>query len=276
VMRCVRVIVASLAAALAVSGVLAAGAGAFTREPPEFGRCLKHKGGKWKNGSCKVPAIPGYEKFEWYPGFGEAENGETKLAEKLHWTSVNKEGTLIQLETTAGEGIGCKHQTAEGDITGPKTLRTYKVVFTECAAAGQICTSTFPLAAHVGEIDVVELDGEIGIEKFGETAAKDKVANLFVPASGEVFTEFECGGIPVKVVGEVMNPLTANAMKSSLIVKFKASKGKQKPSRFATDPKGVERYLESSKLAGGGMVRAGQTLTTIQTGEEKGEINTQV
>jgi hypothetical protein len=275
-MKCVRVIVACLTAALAVSGVVAAGAGAFTREPPEFGRCLKHPGGKWKNGTCKVPAIPGYEKFEWYPGFGEAENGETKLAVKLHWTSVSKPETLIQLETTAGEGIGCTGQTAEGDIIGPKTLRTYNIAFTKCAATGLVCTSTYPLAAHLGEVDVAELDGEIGIEKFGETHLKDKVANLFVPASGEVFTEFECGGIPVKVVGEVMNPVTANAMKSSLVVKFKAKKGKQKPSRFATDPKGLERYLESTKLVGGGLVRAGQTLTTIQTGEEKGEINTQV
>jgi hypothetical protein len=275
-MRCVRVIVACLAAALVVSGVLTAGAGAFTREPPEFGRCLKHPGGKWKNGSCKVPATPGYEKFEWYPAFGEAANGETKEAEKLHWTSVNKEGTLIQLETIAGEGIGCKGQTAEGDITGPKTLRTYNIAFTECAATGLVCTSTYPLAPHLGEVDVVELDGEIGIEKYGETAAKDKVANLFVPASGELFTKFNCGGIAVEVIGEVMNPLKSNAMKSSQVVKFKASKGKQKPSWFATDPKGLERYLESSKLIGGGLIRAGQTLTTIQTGEEKGEINTQV
>jgi hypothetical protein len=275
-MRCVRVIVACLVSALVVSGVLAVSAGAFTREPPEFGRCLKHPGGKWKNGTCKVPAIPGYEKFEWYPGFGEAENGETKLAEKLHWTSVSKPETLIQLETIEGEGIGCKGQTAEGDITGSKTLRTYNIAFTECAATGLVCTSTYPLAPHLGEVDVAELDGEIGIEKFGETHLKDKVANLFVPASGEVFTEFNCGGIAVKVIGEVMNPLTANAMKSSLIVKFKAKKGKQKPSRFATDAKGLERYLESSKLIGGGLVRAGQTLTTIQTGEEKGEINTQV
>jgi hypothetical protein len=276
VMKCVRVIGACLVAALVVSGVFAAGAGAFTREPPEFGRCLKHKGGKWKNGTCKVPAIPGYEKFEWYPAFGEAENGETQLAEKLHFTSVNKPETLIELETTAGEGITCSGQTAEGDITGPKTLVTYNITFTGCEAAGFTCTGLYPFAAKLGEINVVELNGEIGIEKFGETHLKDKVANLFVPAEGETFTEFECAGIPIRVIGEVMNPLTANAMKSSLIVKFKAKKGRQKPSRFATDPKGLERYLEASKLAGGGLVRAGQTLTTIQTGEEKGEINTQV
>jgi hypothetical protein len=275
-MKCVRVIVACLASALVVSGVLAAGASGFTREPPEFGRCLKHKGGKWKNGTCKTPAIPGYEKFEWYPAFGEAENGETELAKKLHWTSVSKPLTLIELETVYGEGFSCKEQTAEGDITGPKTLVTYNVTFTGCEAAGFQCTGMYPFAAKLGEINVVPLDGEIGIEKFGETHLKDKVANLFVPHEGELFTEFECSGVPIKVIGEVMNPVTANAMKSSLVVKFKAKKGKQKPSRFATDPKGLERYLEASKLTGGGLVRAGQTLTTIQTGEEKGEINTQV
>jgi hypothetical protein len=275
-MRGVRLVVACVAAALVVSGVLAVSAGGFTREPPEFGRCLKLKGGKWKNGSCKTPATPGYEKFEWYPAFGEAENGETKEAEHLHWTSVNKPETLIQLETTAGEGIGCKGQTAEGDITGPNTLRTYNIAFTECAATGLVCTSSYPLAPHLGEVDVAELAGEIGVERVGETAAKDKVANLFSPASGEVFTEFNCGGIAIKVIGEVMNPLTANAMKLSLVVKFKAKKGRQKPVKFATDPKALERYLEASKLVGGGMIQAGQTLTTIQTGEEKVEINTQV
>jgi hypothetical protein len=276
-MRCMRLILVCVVAALAVSAVMTGGASAaFTREPPEIGRCMKKKGGKWRNGTCKTPATPGYEKFEWYPAYGEAENGETKLAEKLNFTSVNKPETLIQLETIAGEGIGCKGQTAEGEVTGPKTIRTYNIAFTECAAAGFECTSTYPIAAHIGEVRVAELDGLIGVYKYGETHLRDKIANLFVPASGEVFTEFECGGIPVKVIGEVMNPLKANAQKLSVIVKFKAKHGKQKPTKFATDPNGLERYLEASKLVGGGMVQAGQSLTTIQTNEEKLEINTQV
>jgi hypothetical protein len=269
-----RIIGACLVAALALSAVSATGASAFG-EPPEVGRCLKHAGGHWKDGGCKTAAKGVSEqKFEWYPAYKAAENGETKLAEKLKFTSVSKEATLIQLTTVTGEGIACTKQTATGEVTGPKTLKSSNIAFKNCAAAGQKCTSTNPVAGEVGEIKVKELVGLIGIEKFGETHAKDKVANLFKPASGEIFTEFECGGIPITVRKELLNPLTANAMKLTATVKFVASKGKQKPEKFATDPVGTKRILESSKLVGGGFVQAGQSLTTIQTNEEKLEINT--
>ncbi len=276
-MRRIRIGGAVLVAVCAMSVLVASSAGAFVREAPEVGRCIKHTGGHWKNASCKTAAIGTSEqKYEWYPAFGEAENGETKLAEKLKFTSVSKTGTLIQLTTVTGEGIGCKTQTADGEITGPKTLKSTNIVFKGCAEAGQQCTSTNPVAGEKGEIKVKELVGLLGIEKFGATHATDKVANLFKPSSGVTFTEFECGGIPVTVKGEVLNPLTANAMKLSATVKFKASKGKQKPEKFATDPTGTKRVLESNKLVGGGVVQAGQALTTIQTAEEKLEINTQI
>jgi hypothetical protein len=265
---------ACLVAAFALSAVTVSSASAFVREAPEVGRCLKHAGGKWKDGGCKTPSKAGEEKFEWYPAYGEAANGETKLAEKVKFTSVNKPETLIQLETVEGEGIGCKGQTATGEVTGPKTLKTKDITFTECAAAGLKCTSTNPKATNKGEIKVNELTGLLGIEKFGETHAKDKVANLFKPVSGVIFTEFECGGIPITVKGEVINPVTADAMKLSATVKFLAKKGHQKPEKFATDPTGTKRVLISTKLLGGGEVQAGQSLTTIQTGEEKLEIST--
>jgi hypothetical protein len=274
-MRRIRITGACLLAACAMCALAASSASAFVREAPEVGRCLKLKGGHWKDGGCKTAAKGTSEqKFEWYPAYGPAENGETKLAEKVKFKSVSKSGTLIQLTTVSGEGIGCKSQTAEGEITGPKTLKSTNIVFKTCAEAGQQCTSTNPVATEKGEIKVKELLGLIGIEKFGETHAKDKVANLFKPSSGEIFTEFECGGIPVTVRKEVLNPLTANAMKLSATVKFVASKGKQKPEKFATDPAGTKRVLESSKLIGGGFTQAGQALTTIQTNEEKLEINT--
>ena len=276
-MRRLRIIGLCLAAGLVASALAVASAAAFVREPPEVGRCLKHAGGHWKDGGCKTVAkVSSEQKFEWYPAFGAAENGETKLAEKVKFTSVAKEGTLIQLTTVSGEGIACKNQLADGEVTGPKTLKAFNVRFTNCAETGSKCTSTNPVASEPGEIKVRELNGLIGIEKFGETHAKDKVANLFKPASGEIFTEFECGGIPVTVKGEVLNPLTADAMKLSATVKFLASKGKQKPEKFATDPAGTKRVLFSTKLVGGGIVQAGQSLTTIQTGEEKLEINTEV
>ncbi len=273
-MRRIKIFGTCIVALCAMSVLVASSASAFVREAPEVGRCMKHTGGHWANGTCKTVAAAGKGKYEWYPAFGEAENGETKLAEKLKFTSVAKSGVLIQLTTVSGEGIGCHNQLADGEVTGPKTLKSSNIRFTECFETGQICTSTNPKAEKSGEIKVKELTGLLGIEKFGATHATDKVANLFKPVSGEIFTEFECGGIPVTVKGEVINPLSANAMKSSLTIKFKATKGKQKPERFATDPATTKRVLFSTKLVGGGLTQAGQTLTTIQTGEEKLEINT--
>jgi hypothetical protein len=274
-MRRIRIVGACLFAACAMSALAVSSATAFVREAPEIGRCIKHTGGHWKEAGCKTAAKGAKEeKYEWYPAFGQAENGETKLAEKVKFTSVAKAGTLIQLTTVSGEGIACKNQVASGEATGPKTLRSYNIAFSGCAETGQKCTSTNPKASETGEIKVKELSGLLGIEKFGETAVKNKVANLFKPTSGTIFTEFECGGIPVAVRGEVLNPVTADSMKLSATVKFNATKGKQKPEKFATDPTGTKRILESNKLVGGGFVQAGQSLTTIQTGEEKIEINT--
>jgi hypothetical protein len=273
-MRRIKILGACIVAVCAMSVLVASSASAFVREAPEIGRCLKHTGGKWKDGGCKTAAKPGEEKYEWYPAYGQAANGETKLAEKVKFTSAAKPETLIQLSTVSGEGIACKNQLAEGEATGPKTIKAFNIRFKECAETGQKCTSTNPVAGEVGEIKVKELVGLFGIEKFGETHAKDKVANLFKPAEGVIFTEFECGGIPVKVKGEVLNPLTANSMKQVATVKFLATKGKQKPEKFATDPVGTKRVLFSNKLVGGGETQAGQSLTTIQTGEEKLAIST--
>jgi hypothetical protein len=54
-------------------------------------------------------------------------------------------------------------------------------------------------------------------------------------------------------------------------VKFTATKGKQKPEKFATDPAGTKRVLfaKNSKLEE--FFQAGQTLTTIQTDMVKAE-----
>jgi hypothetical protein len=65
-------------------------------------------------------------------------------------------------------------------------------------------------------------------------------------------------------------------MASVQTVKFTASKGKQKPERFVTDPAEVKRvlYAKNSKLEE--FFQAGQTLTTIQssTSGEKVEAST--
>ena len=68
-----------------------------------------------------------------------------------------------------------------------------------------------------------------------------------------------------------MVPIKGNTMLTTQTVKFTATKGKQKPEKFATDPAGTKRILfaKNSKLEE--FFQAGQTLTTIQTNLEKAE-----
>jgi hypothetical protein len=255
-------------AALALTALASTSAFAFTEAPPEVGRCLKLTGGRFREGNCKTAAkVASEQKYEWYPAFGANGKGEEKTIEpsKRFYSTVSKELTAIKLETVKGEGVTCKKQTSEGEYTGPKTNRAYNIVFTGCESAGFACISTNPKASNEGEILVKELAGEIGIEKVGLTAGADKIANVFRPASGEIFTEFECSGLKLVVKGEVMAPITANKMLTVQTVKFTATKGKQKPEKFATDPAGTKRVLfaKNSKLEE--FFQAGQTLTTVQT-----------
>jgi len=286
-----------LVAAFALSAVLSAGASAFVREPPEVGRCVKQTGGKFKDGGCKVPSKPGEEKFEWIPAF-ETNAYNTAHPPKLNYKSKSKLETSIQLETTGAENPGkvksvvtCENKAtpgeeSEGTVTGPKTSTAKKVIFHNCSSSGLKC-KTLPTDAE-GEIKVAELDGLLGIEKKGATKAADKVANEFTPkgAKGTHFADFECGGIGVEVKGHVLNPVTANAMKLTATVKFVAKLGKQKPERFAGEtqactpvnvPEGSKcPILESafSNIPGAPFEQSGQTLTAIQTNEEKLEVST--
>ena len=276
-MKRITIIGLCVGAALALSAVAATSALAFKEEAPEVGRCLKLTGGKFKEAGCKTAAKgTSEEKYEWYPGFGPNSKGEEKLLEpsKRTYKAVSKEASVIKLETTHGETVTCKKQTSEGELTGPKTNRAFNVAFTGCESAGFKCISTNPKATNEGEILVKELDGVIGIEKLGATAATDKVANLFVPASGEIFTEFTCFTLKLTVKGEVMVPIPANAMKSSATVKFNMSKGKQKPEKFAADPTGTKRVLSTEKFGTEEFIQSGQLLTTLQTSPEKVEAST--
>jgi hypothetical protein len=274
-MRRIRIVGLCLVAVFAIGAVTATGASAFG-EPPEVGRCLAKAGGDWKNSGCSVPSTATEKKFEWYPAYKANKHGEEKLAVKLKFTSKFKEGALIQLETVKEEKIICKGQTSSGEVTGPKTNIANNILFTGCEFTEVgVCENT----GTAGQIKVNDLNGTLGFQTETGEQKKWKVANLFKPKTGSIFAEFTCAGVPVVVksnteaLGGVMNPITANAMKLSATVKFTATKGKQKPEKFAADPLGTKRTLLSNKL-GQAFSQAGQTLTTIQKNEEKLEVNT--
>jgi hypothetical protein len=284
-----------LVAVFALSAVLAAGASAFVREPPEVGRCVsvkifKSTHAKYKDAGCKTVAKTAEEeKFEWQPAFEEGNGYNETHPPKLAYKSESKLETSIQLETTGTGNPGkvksvvtCKNskesgagEESEGLVTGPKISTAKKVIFRHCESSGLKCKTT---GAAEGEIKVAELDGLLGIEKKGETKAKDKVANEFTPKGGVHFTDFACGGIAVEVKGHVLNPVTANAMKLTATVKFTAKGGKQKPEKFAAEsgkcPAECPVLLSKFSNVPGEFEQSGQTLTAIQTNEEKLEIST--
>jgi len=253
-MKVLRIVGLSLAAMLAV----AVFAGSASAEAPEYGRCLKTTGGKFKTNKCTVASIPGEEKFEWVPG-----------VVKNKFTTNLKEGSLITFETVGGTKLTCTGGTGEGEITGPKTtIGSY--VFTGCEAVKIKCNSPgAPLGTLIGH----KVEGLLGLEVEGSEPKLDKVANDLFPAEpGGFFVEFECSGLKVVARGSVLNPASENAMLSSVTLKWTSAGGKQKPEKFVNEPRDICEVSTN----GGPFEQCGGNVVLILTLEEKIEINTVV
>jgi hypothetical protein len=189
---------------------------------------------------------------------------------KPNFTAALKPTTIATLETKAGTKVTCKKLSAAGKYTGLKTVSTTKTDFEECESGAIKCNTT---GAPTGIIRVKNLEGELGVITKGSPSTKDKIGNVLWPeggtaTSGSEFVEFSCGGLVVKVKNSVISPVTANAMKLTATVKYTASKGVQKPTKFEGGP---NMFLES-KFAAAPYEQSGQSATTIQTNEEKMEI----
>jgi hypothetical protein len=264
-MKQIRIAGLCLAAVLAVSMVMAAGASA---EAPEFGRCLKAATKSLSNydsAKCVKTASEdlGTEEeklkkgnYQWFPG-----------VVKNKFTTAIKPTTIATLETVGGTKITCTGETSTGEYTGLKTIGKMVAKFTGCETSKIKCNSA---GKGGGEIDTAPLGGPIGFETEVIPASKDHLASELHSEAGNI-AEFECGGLKVVVKGSVLHKITANAMKLTATEKFTASKGKQKPEHFAG---GVakEHILETS-TNGGPFEQSGQTITGILTGEEKVEAN---
>jgi hypothetical protein len=245
------VVVAALAAATASSASATA---------PEFGRCLKTTGGKFKDAKCLTASKPGEEKYEWFPG-----------VVKNKFTTAIKPSTIATLETVGGTKITCTGEASTGEfIVGGNNKEVGKMVarFTGCETNKLKCESA---GAGTGNINTHPLGGPIGFETEVTPPSKDHLASELHSESGNI-AEFECAGLKVVVRGSVLHKITANAMKLTATEKFTASKGKQKPEHFAG---GVakEHILETS-TNGGTFEQSGQTITGILTAEEKIEAST--
>jgi hypothetical protein len=223
-----------LLAALALAAGTAASASA---EAPEFGRCKKQAGGKFKNAGCTVGSVPGEERFEWFPG-----------VVKNNFTTANKAETLVTFESTSGTKITCSGESGHGEYSGLKTESGVVLTFTGCEDSHLTCTTS---GQPPGTITTASLGGELRVIKTGTTPAKNKVGIEWAPSPGSAFAEFECGPLKFELTGSLIIPLPANAMKLSYTIKFTANK--------------------ALRLNG---EQAALTWTLILTNEEKVEVST--
>jgi hypothetical protein len=253
-MNRLRLIGLCAVAALALSALAASNAWA---EAPEYGRCLKQTSGsgkKFSESKCLKEASGTAAKYEWVPG-----------AESRKFTSS---GGIGVLETVGGTGTECKSETSTGEFVpgNNKEEKGIIVSFKECKTLDEPCST--PGAAE-GEIVTNEIEAIVG----WENKAKKKTAVMLSPAksvTSGLFTEFTCTGFVAKVRGHVLVPIKNDKMTSTETLKFKATKGKQKPEKWEGSP--ATAILEAS-FAENGFEQAGQTITTTLKGEEKLELN---
>ena len=88
-----------------------------------------------------------------------------------------------------------------------------------------------------------------------------------------LFIEFECGGLVVKVRGKVLVPIKNDAMKTSEMLKFKATNGKQKPEKWEESS---EKVILEASFKGGPFEQSGQQIeSTLKelAGEQALELN---
>ncbi len=223
--------------------------------PPEYGRCAKIvKGlGDYSSATCATPVQAG--NYEWSPG-----------ALNTGFTTKITSGSAT-FETTKGAKVLCTGETSGGRYSAPSTVAGVVLALTGCERSGEKCSSA---GAGAGEVLSSPLEGVLGIEKLGASASKDKIGlDLFPTGKVGSLLEFTCGASGVSIRGSVIVPLKANAMSLSSALKFKSSKGKQKPEGFLGGPKDV---LEES-VDGGAFEQAGLTLTATQTNEEELEVS---
>jgi hypothetical protein len=250
----------TLATIVAVAFVAVASlASAAVAAPPEFGRCVKltaPETREYSDAGC-TKEVSAAGKFEWLPGPGP----KAKFVSKL------KEATVATLETVTATKVTCKGESDTGEYSGLKTVADLTVLFTGCESGSLACTSAGQTS---GDVATATLEGELGVEKVGSPETKSKIGLLLFASGHGAISEFECAGLPVTVRGSIIHPVPANKMLLTATEKFAATKGEQKPDKFAGE--GADAHTLESSVAGGPFEEAGQTLTTVTTNEEKTEV----
>jgi hypothetical protein len=256
-MKRIRLAGLCLALAYAVGAVAATSALATA---PEYGRCLKKakvEGKGYANNKCTKAGEGKKAKYEWVPGAGK--------------TKFETKGGIGILTSTDGNKVECETESSTGEFFegSNKEAGNMTIKFNGCESLKLVCSTP---GAKAGELVTNDVEALVG----WENKARKKTALELYPGksvTSGLFIEFECSGLVIKVKGKVLVPIKNDEMKTSEILKFKATAGKQKPEKWEESS---EKAILESSFKGGPYEQSGQQITSTLkefAGEEALELN---
>jgi hypothetical protein len=216
---------------------------------PEYGVCVFGPKfvDEFTDSKCEHATSSG-GKYRWDPG-----------AEKDGFTAASS--GAVTLETVSRAKVVCASAAITGTITS-EGVSGETILFKGCASGASACTGP-GLAA--GEVTTSTLQGVLA----WENKSKGKVVLALTPTV-QPFMRYTCAGsAPTTVTGSILMPVKAGKMQTTLKLKLKASKGKQKPESLEDG----EKHVLSSSTGGGLPEQTGLTLGATQENEEAVEIN---
>jgi len=234
-----------------------------TLGPPDFGRCVKVPpgttgskstySGAFTSSKCSTVSVTHTGKYEWEPG---ARNGDV---------TIGLASGTITMTTVSGAKISCTTATGSAKVIGTKELTQVALTFSGCAELSHPCTTS---GETEGTISTSGLEGSLGWQDKPEQNAG---LDLYPAGHTGTVMSFRCvGSTATTVTGSVIAPLPTSKMRSSLPLKFSASKGVQKPTHF----EGEQPDVLVASLNGEANEQVGLTANLSLNSGEPLEINT--
>ncbi len=175
-------------------------------------------------------------------------------------------GKTVTVETVSKLKATCTAASDAGTIEGAKS-GTVVIKLTGCKALGFECSSS---GAKAGEIVTNTLANTLG---YINAQKKEVGLDVSAPPTGAPFAEFSCDGYTISVSGSAIGKVTPlnKTVKAGkkVSLKFKQSKGKQKPQNL----EGAPTDVLSGSAGGGPPEEAGLKLTDSLTFSEAVEIH---
>jgi hypothetical protein len=224
----------------------------LTQAAPEYGRCAAVEPGLGAFSSSKCTKPGGKLQYEWLSGTATAR--------------VAFSGATVKLETATKASMTCSGISGEGRYgAGPRELTGVTLTLTGCQSAGAECSSS---GAGEGQVNSATLAATL----VWTSRTSKKIALDFTPPGGTLF-DVQCGSTSLTVDGSVLVPVKSGKAYPAAPLKFKASKGVQKPSEYEAGEGAKVKVALRASFAGAASEQIGLTASITQASEEPVEIN---